>query len=92
MDMDMNVCTNTQNERTKLLKDIQRYNFAAYDLGLYLNTHPTDKRAIAMHHELTVKLNAITDDFQRKFGPLTRSASKNHDTWDWISDPWPWEE
>ncbi len=92
MDMDMNIFSNPQGERTKLLKEIQRYNFAAYDLGLYLDTHPTDKRAIAMHKELIKKLENVTDEFEKQFGPLTMGANKSHDNWDWICDPWPWEE
>lgn len=43
--MDMMNMTQPQSERAKRLWDIQNYNFTAYDLALYLNTHPTDKKS-----------------------------------------------
>lgn len=44
--MDMMNMTQPQSERAKRLRDIQNYNFTAYDLALYLNTHPTDKKRL----------------------------------------------
>lgn len=91
MDMTTTDFDSCASERTKLLRDIQRYGFSAYDLGLYLDTHPSDKEAISMHIELVKKLEAATEAFQTQFGPLTMNASTSPDTWSWLSSPWPWE-
>lgn len=90
--MDTNIFSNNFDDRNALLTKIQQYNFAAYDLGLYLDTHPCDKRALSMHRELVKKLEDATDAFQKAYGPLSMNANKNADNWDWICDPWPWEE
>lgn len=87
---DMNT-VQTQSERAKRLREVQNYNFAAYDLLLYLDTHPTDKKALEMHSELVKKLKSATEDFQRDFGPLTHTANTGTDSWQWIDGPWPWE-
>lgn len=91
--MDMNTADfgNCTNERIQLLRDIQRYGFSAYDLGLYLDTHPSDKEAIAMYKELVKKLEAATEAFQTQFGPLTMTASDSPETWSWLNSPWSWE-
>ena len=38
--------------KQELLFKIQKYNFAAYDLLLYLDTHPDDRNAFRMFREL----------------------------------------
>ncbi len=89
--MEINI-TKPQSEREKMLKELQSYKFAAYDLGLFLDTHPTDKRALVMFKELSQKAKELGDEFQKQYGPLKMSASQNDDAWDWISNPWPWQE
>ena len=89
--MDMMNMTQPQSERAKRLRDIQNYNFTAYDLALYLNTHPTDKKALEMHGEIVKKLDQATKEFEKDFGPLTHTANASTDTWNWMEDPWPWE-
>ena len=81
-----------QSERAKMLNKLQGYKLAAYDLGLFLNTHPTDKRALAMHKELCQKADEMAQDFEKNFGPLSMCANKNDESWDWIDGPWPWEQ
>lgn len=79
------------NERTMMLKKIQAYCFAAYDWNLYLDTHPDDKNAIKMYHKMTERAETLKAEFQSKYGPLSANSSKNMDRWDWLDDPWPWE-
>lgn len=75
--------------RASLLHEIMSLNFAINDLVLYLDTHPTDSRAINMHSEYSEKVIELTQKYQRLYGPLTVNFSS--DTWDWIDEPWPWE-
>ncbi len=76
-------------DRASLLHEIMSLNFAVNDLVLYLDTHPTDSRAINMHSEYSEKVIELTQKYQRLYGPLTVNFSS--ETWDWIDEPWPWE-
>ncbi len=79
-------------ERAALLNKLNAYSFAAYDWNLYLDTHPNDKDAIAMFRKMTDKANDLRHEYEAKFGPLTASASKDMERWNWLDDPWPWEK
>jgi len=79
------------NDRAQALKNIQAYNFAACDLGLYLNTHPYDKRTLAIHADVAAKLKEAKAEFQSRFGPLTSADSTGAEAWQWNDDPWPWD-
>lgn len=82
-----NGCDNQS--RASLLHEIMSLNFAINDLVLYLDTHPTDSRAINMHSEYSEKVIELTQKYQKLYGPLTVNFSS--ETWDWIDQPWPWE-
>lgn len=90
--MDTTNMMQSSSERERLLNELRSYKLAAYDLALFLNTHPTDKRALAMHKSLSEKARAAEEQFQKQFGPLTMSGVTNTECWDWINSPWPWEE
>lgn len=79
-------------ERNMLLKKISQAQFAAWDLHLFLDSHPNCKRALAKYkhyHHITIDL---IEQYESRFGPLI-SGSVNDETqrWAWINDPWPWE-
>lgn len=76
-------------DRASLLHEIMSLNFAVNDLVLYLDTHPTDSRAINLHSEYSEKVIDLTQKYQKLYGPLTVNFSS--ETWDWIDEPWPWE-
>ena len=79
-------------ERLSLLKKIQQYNFAAYDMLLYLDTHSDDKKAFAMYKELMAKYKKLLNEYQQTYGPLTIEGAANQDVFDWYQSPWPWEK
>ena len=79
------------NEREKLLKMLSAYAFSAYDWNLYLDTHPGDRDAIAMFRRMSNKAKELYAEFEKKYGPLTADASDNPEFWDWINNPWPWD-
>lgn len=78
-------------EKNVLLKKLSAYAFAAYDWNLYLDTHPEDTDGIKMFHKMTDKAKELKKEFNEKFGPLTAADSANSDFWNWIDNPWPWE-
>ena len=79
-------------ERGALLKQIQSYRFAAYDMLLYLDTHPDDKKAFALFKELVAKSKQLVNEFQEEYGPLSAFATANSTSFDWLKSPWPWEK
>lgn len=77
-------------ERDILLKKIGTYQFAVTDIDLYLNTHPGDSETLKKREEYRMKLNPLIEEFEAKFGPLTKCENGNN-TWKWVKDPWPWD-
>ena len=63
---------NNKNEsREKLLRKIMEYKFYINDLTLYLDTHPNDRKALGLHNEYVQKLDEVTKEFEKMYGPLT---------------------
>ena len=78
--------------RDSMMKKLHMLDFMAADLHLYLNTHPTDKAAIAEYNKVNEMASAIREDYEKLYGPLCsyRSASdENH--WSWLSEHCPWD-
>ena len=67
-----------------LMKKLQSYNFAAYDMLLYLDTHPKDKKAFEMFKELVKKANELKMEYEDKYGPLTPYSAARFDTFRWL--------
>ncbi len=84
---------NTQNSndqmKDELMQQIKALNFSVIEIGLYLNTHPNDVRALYLHRRYTNELKNLRDKYQRLYGPLTIYFPCNR--WRWIEGPWPWE-
>ncbi len=78
------------NEREILLKKISTYQFAAFDLQLFLDTHPNDRKTIEKMNEYKKQLRPLVKEYEEKFGPLTKSETERN-SWKWIKAPWPWE-
>ena len=88
----MNNCCPENKSKYALLKEIMALNFAVNDLVLYLDTHPSDCRAIRMHSEYAEKVMKLTEEYQKLYGPLTVNfTSTNDNCWQWSDEPWPWE-
>lgn len=76
------------NDRKKLLMRISSTQFAAWELHMYLDTHPCDRTANEMFRKYTDEAKMLKAEFERKYGPLTITGSNEAD---WLKDPWPWE-
>ncbi len=81
----------TNSERRELLRKIQAADFFACDLHLYLNTHPNCMRALSLFKDATAQGRTLRDEYEKKYGPLTASASADTTPWQWSKDPWVWE-
>lgn len=84
-------CNQGNNNRTReeMLHQIKCYNFAVIELGLYLDTHPDDERALCLHNNYCKTLKELKDKYQKVYGPLSIYYPCNK--WRWLEEPWPWE-
>ncbi len=82
------------NECQKLREAIHQHDFALIEADLFLDTHPDNRKALAVRRELMEKRRALIEEYTRRFGPYIVTAADVTDTehWAWIDGPWPWEE
>lgn len=85
----MKNCECKNNIREEMMMKIKSYSFSIVELGLYLDTHPDDEKALCLHREYTNKLRDLEDKYQKMFGPLTIYYPCKK--WRWLEEPWPWE-
>ena len=85
----MENCECRNNVREEMMMNIKSYSFSIVELGLYLDTHPDDEKALCLHREYTNKLKELEDKYQKMFGPLTIYYPCKK--WRWLEEPWPWE-
>ena len=102
MEEDRNMLMNSINEnsccmmnndnnmtRNEMLKQIKCLKFAIVELGLYLDTHPEDEKALCLHNKYCKELKELEDKYQKVYGPLSIYFPCNK--WRWLEEPWPWE-
>jgi len=78
-------------EREKLLQNIRETGFALVDIGLYLNTHPKDEKAMDYFNKYQQINKELRREYAKYCGPLTMKDVDTNDGWTWTKDPWPWE-
>ncbi len=64
----------------------QAASFAAWEMRLYLDTHPDDQQALALFRQLCRE--AGEENYATAFLP---DSCCNTTSWNWTNDPWPWE-
>ena len=82
-------CEQFNNTREEMMERIKGLNFAIIELGLYLDTHPEDEKALCLHRKYCKEYRELTDKYQKVYGPLTIHFPCNK--WRWLEEPWPWE-
>ena len=75
--------------RREMMMKIRELNFAVIELGLYLDTHEEDRKALCLHNHYSNELKELKDKYQKMYGPLTMDYPCNK--WRWLEEPWPWE-
>lgn len=79
------------NERDMLLRKLSSAQFAAWELKMFLDTHPCDQRARISAQKYQDLRERLTKEYEEKYGPLTNTDPTAGACWNWVSDPWPWE-
>jgi spore coat protein JB len=72
------------------LGELMTLGFVIQELGLYLDTHRTDREALDMYNEYVKLYNAGAETYVRRYGPLTQTQVTEAG-YTWLNDPWPWE-
>lgn len=77
-------------EQEALRRRIAAVDFAAWELHLFLDTHPNDADAAKKLQAYRERGEALRADYEEKFGPLGENMNETS-RWAWICQPWPWE-
>lgn len=80
-------------EQQRLRRTIHSYDFAIYEMVLYLDTHPLDKRALEKLKYYRLKRATAVEQYESRFGAYIETArdAKGEQRWTWVDNPWPWE-
>ena len=79
------------NEQAELLTYVDALTFAMIDLNLYLDLHPTDESMLRKFKDLTEKAYSKEMEYVKCYGPLEVMDSESLSKFEWINNPWPWE-
>ena len=80
------VCKNAVEKR------IGAYQFALYDLGLYLDSHPCDTAAMQLREVYKTRLGQLINEYEQHYGKYVNIMADVQDSWtEWVKDPWPWD-
>ena len=79
------------NKQEELLLEIMALSFAINDLNLYLDLHPTDESMLRKFKDLTEKAYSKEMEYVKCYGPLEVMDSESSSKFEWINNPWPWE-
>lgn len=77
-------------EQERLMRQISAHNFSAWELHVFLDTHPNNCEAAKKLAECQEKIRELTARYEEKYGPINET-SRDASRWAWITDPWPWE-
>ena len=77
--------------KANALYEISMVDFLLVDLKLYLDTHPTDKKALDYYLHYSEVLKQLREAYASNFGPLFADQSNCNNVWDWSTEPNAWE-
>lgn len=77
-------------EQEKLMRQINAYRFMAWELHIFLDTHPNDCEAAKKLKETRAKIDELTRKYEDAYGPMGETSNQTS-RWAWITGPWPWE-
>lgn len=72
------------------LCELMALGFAINELGLYLDTHQSDKEALSLYVDYVNLFKEGKKRYEAAYGPLQQSAVTDAG-YTWLNDPWPWD-
>jgi spore coat protein JB len=79
-------------DKDRLLRRIQAEDFALYEIVLYLDGHPHNKKALSYYNKHRDMVKALREEYEKNFGPLNIYGNTGDCDWHWVETPWPWEK
>lgn len=79
----------TEQERWK--RELAADGFAAWELHVFLDTHPENTAAAAQLEKIRRRHAEHRKRYEEKYGPIGET-SRDTSRWAWVTDPWPWEQ
>ena len=70
---------------------IRKYDFALYDLMLYLDTHPDCREARELFGAYREKRTEAVREYTQRFGAIKALHTDTTRRWSWGDGPYPWE-
>ena len=79
--------------KAELKRKIYSYDFAIHELVLFLDTHPTNKKALMLLEEYRKRRADLVATYEERFGAFIVKPCDVPVTgcWRWLEGPWPWE-
>ena len=80
-------CNCHEMNRRELFEYINQISFAVDDVKLFLDTHPENQKALDYFQKYKEKRMEALKEYAEVY-----AVSENSDCWNWINEPWPWQE
>jgi spore coat protein JB len=78
-------------DKSQLCRQLTAEQFAAFDVRLYLDTHPHDADALSRFCKYHSEYADTKEKYELMYGPISPDSAAMSDTYTWPDDPWPWE-
>lgn len=82
---------NSMMSQEKALQFVRETCFAVLDIGLFLDTHPCDEKAMDYYNKYQQMHKEAVRNYEEHYGPLSIDGVNTCDGWTWTEKPWPWE-
>lgn len=79
--------------KREMKKKIFEHDFAIHELVLFLDSHPTNKKAMELLREYRQRRGKLVEEYESRFGAFIMKPcdAPATDCWEWLKSPWPWE-
>ncbi len=64
--------------------------FAMHETALYLDCHPTDRKALDFYKSLASEYRSLVEKYEMSCTTFRRRTAAG-EYWTWIDEPWPWQ-
>lgn len=78
--------------KAQLMRKIKEADFAVQEAILFLDTHPCNRKALKFFDGARRRSRCLTEEYERRFAPVTAAGNNCEYGWKWVSEPWPWQK
>ncbi len=73
------------------LEQLRALDFAIQETVLYLDAYPDCREALTYYQKLIAQRKELMESYEENCAPLSIYGNVDHNSWDWVKGPWPWE-